>query len=88
MNIEQCQLTNEEIDTVVRATHNSLDDQSADRPIANAATEKALRSVLLWLQEFEDTHSDRREQIVAIWRGDGLEMAADELEAMLAAGHS
>ena len=85
MNIEQYRLTDREILTVL--LHDGADGEvdNIDRRIANSATEKTLRVMLLWLQEFEDMHSSRAEDIIAIGRGHGLEMAAAELETMLAA---
>ena len=95
MDMVQCRLTDEEITMAVEAVPNRGVSVTPtawglrfDRAIADAATEKALRSVLLWLQEFEGMHSSRAEEIIAIGRGHGLEMAAEELEAMLAAGGS
>ena len=86
MNIEECQLTDREILTVL--LHDGADGEvdNIDRRIANSATEKALRSVLRWLQEFEGMHSSQAVDIIRIGRGHGLEMAADELEAMLVGG--
>ena len=91
MDIMQCRLTEEEITTTMEAVPNHGVPMTPtewglqfDHAVADAATEKALRCVLLWLQEFEDSHNDGGENVISIMRGHGLEMAADELEALLA----
>ena len=81
MDMEQFRLTDEEIRTVLTGLPNGTYGEGL-RGIADATTEKALRSVLLWLREFERMHS-RPEEFIAIGRGHGLEMAANELEEML-----
>lgn len=81
MDIDQCRLTPEEIWTAL-TTRAYTDEHQL---IADAATEKTLRTVALWLRGFEREYPDRPEHMVACWRGHGLEMAADVLEAILAA---
>ena len=73
MNPEQCRLTDPEIIKLLLDNGADGEVDRIDRLLANAATEKALRVMLLWLQEFEDMHS--------------MEMAASELEAMLEVEH-
>mgnify|MGYP001605688180 CR=1 FL=1 len=86
MDIMQCRLTDKQITVAAEGVSFTPGgwQYHLDRAIADAATEKALRCVLVWLQEFEDTHSDSGEKIISIGRGHGLEMAAEELEELLA----
>ena len=89
MNIEECQLTDPEILTVLLDDGADGEVDNTDRRIANSATEKALRVMLLWLRSFEDTRTEM-DNFIAVARGHGklsywLEMAATELEAMLLA---
>ena len=88
MNMEQLRLTGEDIMEAELAWEADKGSTPLGYPgwIADAATEKALRAVLVWLRKFE-LRGD-----IAFWRrirGIGLDMAAGELEAMLeAAGGS
>ena len=91
MDIKQCRLTKDEISGAIDATpYAGISDTNTawgdeyDRAVADAATAKALCCVLLWLQEFEDNHRAMPEDVTGIDRGHGLEMAAAELEALLA----
>ena len=60
VDIRDCRLTEEEIKIAAQASFNPDWDfpERFDRPIADAATEKALRCVLVWLREFEERHKD------------------------------
>ena len=94
MDIRQCRLTIEEITMVLEAVPEpgvsavgaAWGDED-NRAIADAATEKALRCVLLWLQGFEVSHRHIHgyySDFPGISRSHGLRMAAEELEALLA----
>ena len=87
MDMEQFRLTGEDImeAEIAWEAHEGKTPLGLPGWIADAATEKALRCVLLWLQQFEDQRRDAGGNIIAIIHGRGLEMAANELEAMLAA---
>mgnify|MGYP001558682680 CR=1 FL=1 len=91
MNPYQYRLTNEEITVAVDGVSSTPSAWRfpCDRAIADAATEKALRYVLTWLQGFETSHRHIHgyySDFPGISRSHGLRMATEELEAMLAAG--
>ena len=81
MDLNQYRLTDEEIAVAVNGVFFTPTARRSirDRPIADAATEKALRVTLLWLQSFENTLTETEVFI-------GLGMAADELKTMLTTG--
>ena len=91
MNIEQCRLTDPEFLKLLLDNGADGEVDWMDRLITNAATEKALRYVLTWLQGFETSHRHIHgyySDFPGISRSHGLRMATEELEAMLAAGCS
>ena len=91
MDIMQCRLTDKQITVAIEGVPFTSGgwQYRFNRAIADAATEKALRCILLWLKEFEEKHqldtlSNKYSLIIRTLHGHGLNMAAEELEALLA----
>ena len=97
MDIQELRLTDEEIITQVEAVIFSgfvvveVSTSAAFRPMVDAATEKALREVMAWLRGLGNADppstpkSWQKSWQWVFFRKANL-MAAEELEAMLAAG--
>ena len=90
MDIMQCRLTDEEITVALEGVSFTPGgwQYRLYRGVADAATEQALRCILLWLKEFEEKHqldtlSNKYSLIIRTLHGHGLQMAAEELEALL-----
>lgn len=81
--MQKFRLTDEEILAAAATVPADLPDrilaEEALRVVADTATEKALREVVVYLKGFE-AHHLRPEDFIAIGRGHGLDMAAGELE--------
>ena len=69
-------LTDAEIDALWEKAPRNMSDRTLSKLVADAATDKALRGIVVWLRDRARNHSFGHE-------ADALDDAADELEAML-----